>query len=228
MPNSARTCRRTSCRSKRKNASRPRAGASSRSSRGCPTSARDRAALRLGLGNLDGAAAGHFRQAEAFEHLAHPAVPLEPGQAPASGRKQEVLAKRHVREQRVALEDVPTAPGMRGKIDPRATVEQDLVVNENPALIRLDETGDGIEEHGLARAARSEQCGDPARRALRGQRKPGGARIAQDQDLRVRRGSILSPQPRLRGKRFARIETAAEMTSTSAQASVPPPLSIAL
>ncbi len=188
--------------------------------------ARDRAALRLGLGNLAGAAAGHFRQAKAFKHLAHPAVPLKTGQAPARGGKQEVLAKRHVREQRVALEDVPAAPGMRGQIDPRATVKQNLVVNENPALIRLDETGDGIEEHGLARAARSEQCGDPARRAhLEVQRKPGGA---GSRGIGLANPSLDHFVACLGTRRFARIQTATEIASTSAHASVPPPFSIAL
>ena len=65
-------------------------------------------------------------------------------------------AERFIEEGRVR-EDVSAAPFGGAAVDTRGAVVEDLIVNENPSLVRLHKASDDIERQSLARAARAEE-----------------------------------------------------------------------
>src|SRR5262249_34567636 len=119
---------------------------------------RDRTALFLASGNFVRTAARGVLKMEAVDHFVHAAMTLQPGLA--LGGEREIFAQRHVRKQGVILKHVSAVAVLRRKVDARGAVEQDLVVEKNAAFVGWNESGDGIEGQGLARAARAKQNRD--------------------------------------------------------------------
>ena len=76
------------------------------------------------------------------------------------GGEGQVFAQRHVREQRVVLEDVAAGALLRRQVHAGFGVEEDAVVKKDAAGVGPDETGDGIEGEGFAGAAGSVERGD--------------------------------------------------------------------
>src|SRR5262245_5613446 len=75
----------------------------------------------------------------------------------AFGGEGEILAQRHVREQRVILKYISTVAVLRTEVHLRGPVVEDLVVEKDAPGIRNDKAGDAIECQRLARSAGPEQ-----------------------------------------------------------------------
>ena len=73
----------------------------------------------------------------------------------------EVLANREVGEQTPFLEHVADPPAVRRECDPAARIEEHRIVRRNLSLVGLQQTGDRVDDGGLARAGPSEQRRDP-------------------------------------------------------------------
>src|SRR5665213_2348559 len=155
---SARTCRRTSQNSVRSGASSPCPGSSNNSSLGAPSSARDGAALALSAGYFVRTPSGGVDQTEAFEHFVHPAMTFQA--RPALGRKLQILAQRHVREQRVVLKHVAAIAGSRRQADARRTVKENFVIEQDASVVGTHEARDQIQCERFSRSAGSEQNRD--------------------------------------------------------------------
>ncbi len=79
------------------------------------------------------------------------------------GAELEILPQRHVRKQRVVLQDVAAVALARWTVDAGGAVEQHPVVEHDAPRVGPDESGDGVERQRLAGAARAEQHRHPAR-----------------------------------------------------------------
>jgi hypothetical protein len=55
-----------------------------------------------------------------------------------------------VRKQRILLRDIPATPVTRGPTYLAATIEEQLIIDENAALIGLDKAGDAIQRKSLS------------------------------------------------------------------------------
>src|SRR5262249_31205894 len=123
----------------------------------------NRASLLLSTRHLMRPASGDVGELEFLEHLRHTSMPLEA--RPPLGAKRQILAQRQVRKQRVVLKDVSAIARLWAQIDLRGRVEQNLIVEQDAAGVRLDEPGDAVERERLARAACAEQHRDPSARS---------------------------------------------------------------
>ena len=83
---------------------------------------------------------GGFPDAEFIQHLRHAPVTLQP-RTPLGGELQ-ILAHRHVREQRVVLKHVTAVAPLRSQIQARNTIEQNVVIQDNAALVGFDKAGE--------------------------------------------------------------------------------------
>ena len=79
-------------------------------------------------------------------------------QAPAIG---QISRHGHMGEQAAFLKNITQAPLLRRQIDTLGTVEQDIALHYDAALGRALQTGQHIDQGGLARARGAEQGGDP-------------------------------------------------------------------
>ena len=108
-------------------------------------------ALLLAPGELRRAAVGELAEADDVEHLERPAAHLVGGDLLGPQTEGDVVVHRHVREQRVLLEDgvdVALVGWDGGDVD---TLEQ------HAAGRRAFEPGDHLQQRGLAAAGRAEQ-----------------------------------------------------------------------
>ena len=145
-------------------------------------------------------------------------------------RELQVLPQRHMRKERIILEDISTMASPRRHVKARRAIEQNLIVQQDAAFIGMHESGDGIERQRFARAAGTKQdCHSGSGVEFDIQRKTGG----------IRPGGVLLANPRLdhkavwRGpkglgvRRFASVRMASAIaetirTSTRAVAPLPP------
>ena len=104
-------------------------------------------------------------QAELLDHPRHSARALGAGAIPQA--EAEIVRHGEVREERVALEHVADAPGLRGKIDPGRAVEEDAPVDDDAPRRRGDQPGQTRQRQRLARSRRPEEHGHPAARRPR-------------------------------------------------------------
>src|SRR3979490_1892273 len=95
--------------------------------------------------------ARRVHQPKRFEHFIHAPVALQARSA--LGGELQVLAQRHMREQRVILEYVSAVARLRSKADAGGAVKQDIVVEQNAPVVRPRETCDQVESERLARSA---------------------------------------------------------------------------
>src|ERR1051325_3195018 len=95
---------------------------------------------------------------EALQHLIDAPVPFET--RVAVGRKYQVLAQRHMREQRIVLEYVAAVPVLGPQAYMRSRVEQDFVGEQNAPGIGTGEARNRIQRDRFAGSARSEERRD--------------------------------------------------------------------
>ena len=72
----------------------------------------------------------------------------------------KILPQRHVREERVVLENVAAGALLGAQVYMGLRVEENAVVEKNAAGVRRDEAGDGIEREGFAGTAGAIENGD--------------------------------------------------------------------
>ena len=192
----------------------------------------DGAALFLAAGDFVRAAAGDVVEMELLDHFVDAAMAFEA--RAAFGGELEILAERHVGEQRVVLEDVAAVALLGSEADAGGGVEQDVVVEEDAAGVGADEAGDGVESEGLAGSAGSEQDGGAgARGGFEFEVEGEGGGLGTGGELFADFGANHRPRWNPRGsglRRFAsqRMPMAtAEMTSTRTRARWPLPASTA-
>ena len=155
-------------------------------------------------------------------------MPLQTRKTPAARGEKEVVAQRHVRKQSAPQRKVPARPGYRGQIDARGAIEEKLAVDQNAALVRLDQTCDRFEQDRLARPRRAEHSRDSlGSHKLGFQGEPGlaGPGSAGLANARLDHRAACLGLRRFETNSSAR--TTADMTSTSARAVAPSPLSTA-
>src|SRR5580698_3120635 len=163
-----------------------------------------------------------FRQAETLQHFIHAAMAFETGAA--LGGELEVLPQRHVRKQGVILENVTAVARLGWKMHACRAVEQDGVVEQNPAFVRADKAGDRIEYQGFAGAARPEKNGH-ARGCLQFDIDRKTRRVGTRREILADTGVNHRASRRLASVRIVRATT--EITSTRVRATVPFPASTA-
>ena len=73
----------------------------------------------------------------------------------------QVLEHRHMGEQQRVLEHIAQAPPRHRHIHPGLGIEQGLAVHRDPTFIRLDQSGDHVDDGRFARAGLPEQGRDP-------------------------------------------------------------------
>ena len=110
-----------------------------------------RDALLLAAGNLAGAAVGELFHAHKPEHLGHARLGLVLRTPEHLEAEADVLGHRHVREQRVGLEDGVDRPPVGRQACDLLAVQQDLTAG------RVVEAGDQPKQRGLAAARRPQQ-----------------------------------------------------------------------
>src|SRR5207244_1990036 len=72
----------------------------------------------------------------------------------------DIVADREMREERVALEDIPEAALLRGDVHPSLTVEEDSAVDDDASAIRPHEPGQALQGQRLARSRGAEERDD--------------------------------------------------------------------
>jgi hypothetical protein len=122
--------------------------------RGSGEGARDRDPLTLAAGELGRSGRGQLRDAQPLEER------QGPGRAFASRQVRErvgdVVGHRHMREQRVALEEHSAASRLGRHLDPALGVEPDLAVDLDPTACRAHEAGDDAEDRRLPGPGRAD------------------------------------------------------------------------
>src|SRR5690606_10257213 len=107
--------------------------------------------LLLAARQLVGAAAAHAREVDQPQRLLHPPGDLRLRHLPLAQREGDVLRDRHVREERVVLEDHAEVAAVRRQRRDVAPAQPDGSRGD------VGEARDHVERGGLARAARPEQ-----------------------------------------------------------------------
>ena len=75
----------------------------------------------------------------------------------------DVLLNGQVRKKREVLEDVGDVPFSRGEIDAAIGVQQDFSADGNLSCVRMNQSGDAIEQRGFAGTGRAKENGDACR-----------------------------------------------------------------
>src|SRR6185503_8983981 len=81
------------------------------------------------------------------------------GTAADPAAKVQISFHRKVRKQPAFLENIADVPSPGGHIDPGGTVKKHMVAENDTATFRLQQSGNHIDDAGLAGAGRAEQCG---------------------------------------------------------------------
>src|SRR5690606_35251470 len=135
-----------------------------RPDRECPG---ERDTLPLPDGKLGRKAPGKMSKSDPLEQLHDPGLSLRPGGARGARHHPQaeidVVAYRHVPEERIMLEDEADTTL------PRAETGRVLAIEEDPTAVGEVETGDHAQERGLSRSRRAEQREELARLDLEGQ-----------------------------------------------------------
>src|SRR5205823_9136880 len=125
----------------------------------------ERDALPLTARELRRVARLETSEAEALDDLGAPAQALRA--RPATKAEGHVGGDGEVREERIALEDVPDAPGLRRQVHARGAVEEDAVIHDDAAGVGPEQPREALEGQRLASAGRPEEHGDTVARGPR-------------------------------------------------------------
>ena len=175
-------------------------------------------ALLLPARKLAGQAAGQFLQP-------HGAQGLRTGRFAGGGvlllfqRAEDVLLHRHIREQRVVLEQQAHVPLLRGQVDALLAVEQDTAIQHDAAAVGSDDARNAAQGHAFAAAGCAEDGGGGiARCELRAK----GEAVEPFGDLDVQAHVCFPPCFCLRSSRLTASSTTAEMTMSTSTHCIAP------
>ena len=134
----------------------------------------------------------------------------------------KVILHRQVRKQPRLLEDIADAALVRRQVDATLRVDEHRIADADPGEIRADESGDDVDQRGLAAARGAEYCGDAAR-ALEPDVEADASQFVADGD-REAHAVIRCPARRARNSETSRApsEMAIEM-AVSLRAPASPP-----
>ena len=159
--------------------------------------------------------------AEKIEDLIEADMALAPGGEPSP--EQEILPHREVGEETSLLEDVADAPAMLRNEYPSVGIDQHGIVEDDPAAVGANDTGDDIDQRRLARAGAAEERREPpfGNEACLEQK---GSKSVRDVDREAHSVHIFRPTRRASNSEMttADIEIAID-TSVSRNAPVSPP-----
>ena len=176
-----------------------------------------RSALLLPARKLTGQAVGQFLQP-------HGAQGLRAGHFAGGGvlllfqRAEDVLLHRHIREQRVVLEQQAHVPLLRGQVDALLAVEQDTAIQHDAAAVGSDDARNAAQGHAFAAAGCAEDGGGIARCELRAK----GEAVEPFGDLDVQAHVCFPPCFCLRSSRLTASSTTAEMTMSTSTHCIAP------
>ncbi len=142
--------------------------------------AADRHPLLLATRQRARAPVEQVADAQELDDLAEAGAPLAAAGEPAA--VEQVAPHREVREQPGVLEHVADAPPVARHVDAPSGVEQGLAVEQDAATVRPQETGDAVDDRGLAGTRTAEQ-GRDAVRGREGDVEIQRAQAARDLDL---------------------------------------------
>ena len=175
-------------------------------------------ALLLPARKLTGQTVGQFLQP-------HGAQGLRTGRFAGGGvlllfqRAEDVLLHRHIREQRVVLEQQANVPLLRGQVDTLLAVEQDTAIQHDAAAVGSDDASNAAQGHAFAAAGCAEDGGGGiACCELRAE----GETVEPFGDLDVQAHVCFPPCFCLRSSRLTASSTTAEMTMSTSTHCIAP------